>query len=435
MPDRLSGMEPHIGGGGSDAPSEQDLQDAEQCFAQALDYIDRMRYADACSALQDALTLVPGYPQATGLLALTTEIRHASESGLPVQENVEALRAYIRTLRIGHRSMPQPAAPSPLAERGVTLPWSSDEVQPPQVEEYSRPRWQPPRDAPAPSPEPVEWDRMLRTLSPLNPLDYVRLLSWYLLSPAKLRPYALAGRMERVMPVAMWLAASMLWLPLGIPALGLVIGTLPAAESALALAPVLLGVLLAWALSGWMMLHNAAPVALLLSSALGVMLVTFVMGSAGVLAGVLIGMLFLIVAGIAGGIAGVEATKAAANLAVGSAYVIVVAAVLRTFIWIAPVVTDYVRGFILGDVGGPVLIGLAVLMAGLMAAGLSSVIPYIGSYIVSFIVEAIVESGVESGGTQILGMLVLGMLATAYLLIAWISFFGGWQHLGSLMGG
>jgi hypothetical protein len=160
------------------------------------------------------------------------------------------------------------------------------------------------------------------------------------------------------------------------------------------------------------------------------MLFVLLMGTVGYPVAISMGVIFLGMAGVAAGIMGVESKKASTHLALGATYVVTVAAVFRTFTWIAPIVNDYVKDFILGDVGGPILIGIAVGIAGLLALGITYMIPYIGNYLVSFIVEAIAESGSsEDTGIEMLGMAVLALSILGLLFLAWVSFLGGYQYL------
>jgi hypothetical protein len=431
QPDHLSGMEPQIGQQQeAAAPSPEARQRADQLFNEALRYIERMRWGAASVALRRALAAVPGYPQASGLLALVDEIRIYYDHGIPDSRQLEALRAYIAALR-ANAPPPEPAPRAPAAtpgalSAGIALPWADD--QPAASDDVFR--WRGPIDEEigfeAP-PAPSRW--ALPALSAANPLDHLRVFVWFFIGQRMLVAYNRAGQWWMVKPVLAWLASTVLWLPLLMPTLGLTIGTLPAAESGLRLSwlPVLL--VLMWALGGWLAFNRSA-VSLLLASAFAILLFVLLMGTVGYPTAISMGVTFLGMAGVAAGIMGIEAKKASTHLALGAAYVVTVAAVFRTFIWIAPIVNDYVRGFILGSVGGPILIGLAVGGTGLFALGAAYVIPYIGNYLVSFIVEAIAESGsAEETGIEMLGMGVLALSVLSMLFLAWVSFLGGYQYL------
>jgi hypothetical protein len=127
-------------------------------------------------------------------------------------------------------------------------------------------------------------------------------------------------------------------------------------------------------------------------------------------------------------VARVEAHKAAVRVALGATYVVVVGATFRTYLWITPLINQYVAGFPTGDVGGPILIAMAISFVGLLSMGVTYTLPFIGTYLVSFVVEAIIEGGDEAGA-PILGTALLAILTALVAVLAWISFLGGWQSL------
>lgn len=56
-------------------------------------------------------------------------------------------------------------------------------------------------------------------LSPASPLDYMRLLGWLLLAPAKLKAYREQRGAAAVREMGVWLTCALVWLPLLIPSL------------------------------------------------------------------------------------------------------------------------------------------------------------------------------------------------------------------------
>jgi hypothetical protein len=151
----------------------------------------------------------------------------------------------------------------------------------------------------------------------------------------------------------------------------------------------------------------------------------------GIRSGALSGLIFLLLAGYAAGIAGLNASRSAAHLALGATYVTTVAAVYKMYVFITPIVENYVAGFILGPVGGPVLIMLAVVLTGLFTLGMSYAIPYLGTYFVSFGVEAVLEDNLTTGFSPLGAAALTGMIA-CFIVLTWLCFSGGWQFIQRL---
>src|SRR5574341_1273805 len=241
------------------ATSPEARQRADQFFNEALRYIERMRWGDSSVALRRALAAVPGYPQASGLLTLVDEIRIHYDHGIPDSRQLEALRAYIAALR-SSTPPPEPPPQAPTATPGtlpggIALPWAEDQAA---AYDDAVPRRRLIGEEVVVEPPPAPPRPALPILSAANPLDHFRVFVWFFIAQRMLVAYNRAGQWRMVKPVLAWLATTVLWLPLLMPALGLTIGTLPAAESGLSLSwmPVLL--ILMWALGGWLALNRSA---------------------------------------------------------------------------------------------------------------------------------------------------------------------------------
>ncbi len=304
---------------------------------------------------------------------------------------------------------------SPDSQSRLNLPWAEDEPTSPPSETLE----------PFPMQGTTAPRYDLPHLSAWRPTDIMRVLGWYFLRPAWITAYYNAGREAEVQSVAGWVTSTLLWLPLALPALGLTLRTIPSVEGEQFIW-VLLALFLLWALCGWLAGHNSATVALMISSAAWIILTPIYMGMAGFRVGLIVAILFLALAGVAAGVAAVGSNRASIHLALGATFVVTVAALFRTYTFIAPIINAYVAGFVLGSIGGPILIAMAVIAAGLLALGGTYAIPYFASQIMSFVVEAVLEDGLESG-LNMLGAIVLAGVVAAVMALAWISFGGGWR--------
>jgi hypothetical protein len=410
----------------SQYPSEADLADAEQCFAQAINYVERHRWEDAANALQDTLQLAPNFPHASRLLAHVGNIRQAIMGGQDERPQIDALRAIIASLNEAG-DFPTISSPLvPVASTGlVLLPWDDDEPAP-----ALHPIAMKSTAASAPS---VSARQIvdLPHLSPLNPFAGVQVLIWFFLRPVVLKLYAHEGRSDELQRVTGWLASTILWLPLAIPVAAFIFGSLPSPWEGHDIAWMLAVILILWAVSGWLAVHDHTQFALILAAAVWVMIMPLFLAQFGIRSGGLIGLIFLLMAGYAAGIAGLNASRSAAHLALGATYVTTVAAVYKMYVFITPIVENYVAGFILGPVGGPILIMLAVLGTGLFTLGMSYVIPYLGTYFVSFGVEAVLEDNLTTGFSPLGAAALTGMIA-CFIVLAWLCFAGGWQFVQRL---
>ena len=400
-------------------PTSEDQADAEQCFAQAINYIERERWADAANSLHDALDLVPGFPQAADMLNLVEDIRRASSSGEDARPEIDALRGQVIAIKkqsLGG-SLP-PVRQSLESLSGIARPWADD-----------APVHRPSARSAIDSTPAIASTAILPHLTPLNPFDQLKVLGWFFLRPAAIKLYYADGRNTEVQRVAGWVASTIMWLVLALPALGFATGKLPT--------PVgggvwMLGVVFVlWAVCGWLMAFEHTQHALMLASAAWLVLIPGIMSAAGNRSGAVIALIFMLLAGFAAAVAGIESKRGAIHLALGATFVALIASVFKTFLFIAPIINAYTRGFILASVGAPILIAMVVIAAGLLTIGITFVIPYLGSYWASFTVEAVLEDNLVTGVGP-LGAAALTWMITCYMILAWISFAGGWQVLNRL---
>ncbi len=176
-----------------------------------------------------------------------------------------------------------------------------------------------------------------RRLSPWNPLDYLRLLWWSLVTPAQLKAYQEQYRGGSLRAVGNRLAYTLAFLPLFLPALGLGLGLLPRTPEA-EFAPTYLWLALGISLI-WLFLLALADI---LEDADGWVFVV-----AGVMAFVVAGIVaFVVAVGVAVGVAGDVA--------------FVVASVIAFVV--AGVVAFVVAGGVAGGVAFGVAVGVAIVV-------------------------------------------------------------------------
>jgi hypothetical protein len=89
-------------------------------------------------------------------------------------------------------------------------------------------------------------------LSPWNPLSYLRLLGWYVMSAKQLRTQS--GRGIRI--CGAWLSATLIWFPILTVIIGLQLGTIPRQASWVPVWVLGLLALCSWLFSGWLGRHD-----------------------------------------------------------------------------------------------------------------------------------------------------------------------------------
>jgi hypothetical protein len=90
----------------------------------------------------------------------------------------------------------------------------------------------------------------IRSLSPLNPLDHLRLLWWFFMRPSRIEAYRTLSGAESLAKTGAWLSSTLLWIPLLIIMAAIGAGTLPRATREIPLWLALAGIVLGWALTG-----------------------------------------------------------------------------------------------------------------------------------------------------------------------------------------
>ncbi len=276
-------------------------------------------------------------------------------------------------------------------------------------------------EAPPPAPpEPAAAQVSAPRLRHRNPLDHARLLWLMLMQPGKLAHTRRAVGAEALGRTVTWLAGSLLWFPLLMPAVALVAGTLPSPGPA-GLSWVLLGVVvLGWAFSGWLGDHNAVGVAFILagSAATGIACLLVAGGLVGT--AVFMALAFLAGSSVGASMAGLKAGRAAALIAGGVADVLAIGG-----LYVAARSTQQA----IADVAAPAIVMipagfLAALMTAVVIFGLAFAVIGVFMAVGGFVVGAILEEDVHVGVSP-LGAMVLAALVMVQGVLAWACFVGG----------
>lgn len=260
-----------------------------------------------------------------------------------------------------------------------------------------------------------------RQLLPRNPLDHARLLWWILVTPQQLKAYRETFGPQDERRVGKWLASTLIWLPLAIPALALGLDILPRGADAFPAGfylGCLLGLILAWALTGWLgnvgiadSVADVAPV-----------------GTAGVVAlGTVLAVVFSVAIGTAIGVTNalVEHTAFAVTACVCIAESV-------AFV-VADVVTQGADTGSLGGLEGFVALGVAG-FAGLGAtkgvADLVVNLVLVGIAIkTAFSMGEGVQASLKIGHPFWTTRAALSTLVLVHVFLVWFSFLGGWRVL------
>jgi hypothetical protein len=261
----------------------------------------------------------------------------------------------------------------------------------------------------------------LRRLSPKDPLDHLRLLWWVLVTPQQLKAYRDTFGAKDERRVGKWLASTLIWLPLGIPTLALGTGILPHSADAFPTGfylGCLLGLILAWTLTGWLgnidVAESVADVAPI--------------GRAGVVAlGVVLALVFGTAIGVAVGLADA--------LAKHTAFAVMVCVCIAE--GVAFVVADVVaKGMDRGTLGGLesfVALGVAGFVgisATEGAADLVANLVVVGVTIkIALGVGEGVQESLETGHPEGMARMTFGVLVLAHVFLLCFSFLGGWYAL------
>ncbi|MEE8389756.1 MAG: hypothetical protein V3S14_03035 [Anaerolineae bacterium] len=260
-------------------------------------------------------------------------------------------------------------------------------------------------------------------LSPGDPLDHLRLLWWVLVTPQQLKAYRETFGAKDERRVGKWLASTLIWLPLLIPTLALGLDTLPRGADAFPTVfywGCLLGLVLAWTLTGWVgsidIADSGADVA--------------PVGTASVVAlGAVLAVAFSVAIGAAIGVANALARHTA----------FAVTACVCIAESVAFVVADVVTGTrgantgVLGGLAGFVALGVAG-FAGLGAAqGVEDLVAnlvMVGITVkAAFSVAEGVQASLTIGHPFWTMRAAFGILVLVHVFLVWFSFLGGWRAL------
>lgn len=277
-----------------------------------------------------------------------------------------------------------------------------------------------------------------RQLTAWNPLDYLRLLWWMLIMPKKLKAHRDAYGEKAERPVGNWLASTLIWLPLGMPALAVALGLLPLKPDYVWLANRSWGVVvalgIAWCVEAVFGVlinvddNNAFSVGYFFVSAVVVVIIVatgIVDGMAGSVArGLVPGIQVVVVDAISVGLVGGVAVIVALLVALGVAGSLAgnVARYIALFVELLVVVVAAVV-ITVGMSGGN---GMAVGVAGSMTCCLAAFV--LGGIVLTF------EKSLKTNVPSLLGWIAFLVLVAVHAFLFWFCFLGGAQLLESLGG-
>jgi len=252
--------------------------------------------------------------------------------------------------------------------------------------------------------KPLKQKSAEKLLFPLNPLDYLRLLWWTLVTPRQLNSYRrVAG--ENKKRVGKWLLSTLIWLSLLMPILALGLELLPHSAKAWdSKNYMILSALLAvcWLLTGWLGdIKNEKAFYLSLFMA-------FCVGSF---------IAFSVIFGVVGGMT-VAIAIGLPILVVGS-------------------VTAAMGSILTGGIMGQVAIGMTVGVVFGLSFGLFSLVASFVAIIVAFAlvfavagdVKGAIREGIETGIPSRFARLSFLLLLSSYLFLFAYCFLGGWRLL------
>jgi len=260
-----------------------------------------------------------------------------------------------------------------------------------------------------------------RQLSPHNPLDHARLLWWMLVTPQQLKAYREIFGARDARRAGKWLASTLIWLPLATPTLALGLNILPQEASAFPdgfYLGCLLGLILAWRLTGWLgdidLTDSGANVALA-----GAVSVRALGAALAVVYGVAIGTAI----GVTDGLAQHTAFAVTACICIAESVAFVVADVVA-------------RGADTGGLGsmeGFVALGVAGFTGLCTAQGAAGLV--VNLVLVSMTIKAAfsvgegVQASLKIGRPFWTMRAVFGTLVLVHAFLIWFSLLDGWRVL------
>jgi hypothetical protein len=382
--------------------------EADAMFEQVLTHLEASEWASAANKLRALLALMPDYPQARGLLALTEDAERAL---YPDSAQTAALQAYAHELRADRSTSPPPPAPVETAgDPNDPRSWHNL-----------------PEEAPStPLPRSLAIDTQTLADSEamearFPPLAMATILRGVLDDPYPILAYYQQTGHPAIGRASGWLIGGLLWLPTLLMSLALLAGGgLPLSVSLLL--PIL--VVGAWALTAWLGQNNSVGVGLVLAGCGALIVWVLAAGSlslVGMIAGGVIALLCISTgAGMAVALLSVSIQQSTFKLASGAAGVIgTVAAGL-----ILNSITPIARGMLSTAWGGLGLALASALLAGLagtttylasfgLVAGGLFLLLYPGAFLTAFTFEGDEKMSVGPGARR--GLLIMAVVLYAVL--------------------
>jgi len=385
--------------------------EADALFEQALTHLEASEWASAVERLRALLALMPDYPQARGLLALTEDAERALYAD---SAQTAALQAYARELRSD-----RPTTPPPLA--------SSPEAKPMGTGDPNDPRsWHNLPEAVPNTPLPRSLAIDAQTLADSEaleaafpPLPMATILWGVLDDPRPILAYYQQTGHPAVVRASGWLIGGLLWLPTLLMSLALLAGRALPPGAALLLPGLALG---AWALTAWLGQNNSIGVGLVLAGCAALIVWFLAAGSlslVGMIAGGVIALLCISTgAGMAVALLSVSIQQSTFKLASGAAGVIGTAAAGLILSSITPIA----RGMLSTAWGGLGLALASALLAGLagtttylasfgLVAGGLFLLLYPGAFLTAFIFEGDEDLSVGAGARRGLSIMIVVLYA------------------------
>jgi tetratricopeptide (TPR) repeat protein len=258
-------------------------------------------------------------------------------------------------------------------------------------------------------------------LSPWNPLNYLRLLWWTLVSPSKLRALKVPSDKIHEMQISKWLVSTLTWLPL--TAFTVALGFEKLLHSTAGLSPLYylainLVLICTWLLTS--QLRNelvtgsiSFMVSLSTTTILTIDIVKNLKGSNMLLMAGGIPLIVALIIAVSVAISlGNKASHAAAYSVTG-----ILTSVLTVVVMVNTVGNSV--GNLIGDLAGVVAGGLA----GLLAGGLICIVVVL----IAGLLADVAENSIETGRSSWVTRGAFGALVMVYAFVIWLVFLSGWQ--------
>jgi tetratricopeptide (TPR) repeat protein len=255
----------------------------------------------------------------------------------------------------------------------------------------------------------------LRRLSPLNPLDYLRLLWWWFITPQQFKVHQEIFGKKHLYQLGVWLSITLFWLPLFLPTLALGLGLLPRTETA-------------WSAITYLRLSGGMALVWFLESFLGSVVESFSVAVAGVVAARVAGAVAFVVVGVVAGVVAIVVVLGVAGGVVGGWTVVLAGGVAGGLVH--AFVNRETAGDVVFSMVGLILLTmlpLAFVVACGVAGGQWGGLIFVGAFVIALRTVNESNDSLETGrpSWRARGALVVLLLAHAFII--WFSFLGGWQ--------